>query len=579
MEPEALAAWSADARRAAVRLDARLVTLDDGLAPLVRTWQGAAAHGFVTRHRQWRGAADGLLDTLAELGALVDTARANYLAAASTNARIWQGGGGPAAVVMHAMSTGRGRISADLQQVRTAVGALLVALDDLAAAWAALAGGLAGTGPMAGGDDVGTAFAADYTTMAGAAWQGWRSTMLLLDGIAGGLAATGNNLARAEQASTAGAARPFPPITASTGPTPAPTAPSVGGGPSAGPLTAWWPTADPALLRAAARAWRGSAEDLHGTLRQVFDAVDRLAGTSPDPVLQDMRRFTAATLSDDPTSGLTGVLAGTGDRIASACEGLADLTERTRRRILATVAYYAGGEEWYHPIADVLDELARFKVAHVIAAAADAYLMDLDLAAIHDDHVREADLVRAELHPAAADRLARIATAMAPPTPAAADPCAVTSPAGPAGVPVSEGQRQALISEVALTDSRVRPAEILQIGRGWDGRPVWIARGNANGGLQHLLRPERILAFLDQGVAPAEIPGLALRAVAQGPPIGRTRPGDRAQDERLRRQGMEPGFVYSVDIGNGRRRNIFVLRTTNGSVITAYPYPKKVWPL
>ena len=37
--------------------------------------------------------------------------------------------------------------------------------------------------------------------------------------------------------------------------------------------------------------------------------------------------------------------------------------------------------------------------------------------------------------------------------------------------------------------------------------------------------------------------------------------------------------MYAVDIGNGRRRNIVVLKATNGFVITAYPYPKKVWPL
>jgi hypothetical protein len=273
------------------------------------------------------------------------------------------------------------------------------------------------------------------------------------------------------------------------------------------------------------------------------------------------------------------VLAATGERLASACEGLADLTERTRGRILATVAYYAGGEEWYHPVADVLDALVRFKVAHAIAAAADAYLLDLDLSAIHDDHVREVDLLRGELHPAGADRLARLATAMVPPTPVPANTCAVAAPFVPAGAPVPEAQRQALIAEVAARSDLIKPNEVLQIARGWDGRPIWISRGNANGGLQHLLRPERILAFLDKGVAPADIPGLALRAVAQGPPIGRSRPRNLAEDERLRRQGKESAFVYSVDIGGGRRTNILVLKATNGFVVTAYPYKKKPWPL
>ena len=84
----------------------------------------------------------------------------------------------------------------------------------------------------------------------------------------------------------------------------------------------------------------------------------------PDLALREMRRFTRAALSDDPTSGLTGVLAGTGGRIASACEGLAELTERTRARIVDTVTRYAAQEQWYHPVADVVDQaLAAGKTA------------------------------------------------------------------------------------------------------------------------------------------------------------------------------------------------------------------------
>ena len=125
---------------------------------------------------------------------------------------------------------------------------------------------------------------------------------------------------------------------------------------------------------------------------------------------------------------------------------------------------------------------------------------------------------------------------------------------------------------MAATSRRIRPADVLQIARGWDGRPVWIARGDGSAGLQHLLRPQRIMAFLDQGVAPADVPGLALRAVAQGPPIGRSKPKNEQEDARFRRQGKEPGYVYSVDVG-GRRRNIVVVRATDGFVITAYPLP------
>ena len=260
--------------------------------------------------------------------------------------------------------------------------------------------------------------------MADAAWQGWRSSVLLLDGIAGGLAATGNNLVQAEIDSTPSRRWMFPPIVASTAPISSPAPPAVvGGGPAGGPLAAHWPTADVALLRAAAEAWRDAADDLRFfTRRRAIDAVDMLVAASPDLALQQVRRFTDEALSDDPTSGLIGVLKDTGMRIASACAGLADETERTRGRILATIAHYTGGDEWYHPVADVLDRYLRFRPAARIAAAGDAYLMDLDLSTIHDDHVRAVASLRGDLHPAAADRLARIATAVVPPTPTAATP-------------------------------------------------------------------------------------------------------------------------------------------------------------
>jgi ESAT-6 family protein len=588
VEPEALAEWSAHARRTGASLDARLAALDRELAPLVRTWNGPAADGFTARHRQWQQAVRDLLDTLGLLATLVDTARGNYLAASATNTRIWQAHAPSTAVVVHAMAAGdgrgkgRGRIEADLEDIRTAVRALVVAAEDLGAAWRALHTGLTGSAGMAGGVD-GAGFAADYDAMATAAWQGWRRSLLMLDGIAGGLAATGNNLAAAEADSTTGPKRPFAAITASTGPVPAPPLPPIAGGDGGSAtveyLAAYWPTADPDRLRTAAATWRWSATGLRDTVRRAYSAVDGLVQASPDMALREMRRFTHAALSDDPTSGLTGVLAGTGGRIASACEGLAELTIGTRARIVDTVTRYAGQEEWYHPVADVVDLFVRFRPGAVIAAAGDAYLMSQDLSTIHDEHVRAVGYLRGELDPAGADRLARIATAIAPPRPARADTCALTSPAGATGEPVAEAQRQALIAEVVAGGGRIDPAEVVHIARGYDGRPVWLARGNGSAGLQHLLRAQRTLAFLDKGVAPADLAGLALRALAEGPPIGRPKKKNVKQDAVLRRTGKEPAFVYRIGVGRGRMVNMVVVKAQNGFIVTAYPFSKKVEPL
>ena len=434
---------------------------------------------------------------------------------------------------------------------------------------------------MAGGAD-GAAFAADYDAMAAAAWQGWRRSVLMLDGIAGGLAATGNNLAAAEADSTTGPRRPFTEITASTAPVPAPALPPSAGGDGGGPVAeyAYWPTADPGRLRTAAATWRWSAAGLRDTVHRVFGAVDGLVQAGPDLALREMRRFTRAALSDDPTSGLTGVLAGTGGRIASACEGLAELTERTRARIVDTVTRYAAQEEWYHPVADVVDLFVRFRAGTAIAAAGDVYLMNLDLTSDPRRPRPRRGLPARRAGPGGADRLARIATAMAPPRPVRADTCVLVSPAGATGEPVSEAQRQALVAEVgAAGGGRIDPAEVVHIARAYDGRPVWLSRGNGRAGLQHLLRAQRTLAFLDKRVAPAEIPGLALRALAEGPPIGRPKPRNVEEDAALRRRGREPAFVYRVGVGGGRTINMVVVKAPNGFIVTAYPFSKKIEPL
>ena len=229
--------------------------------------------------------------------------------------------------------------------------------------------------------------------------------------------------------------------------------------------------------------------------------MDGLVQAGPDMALRRCERFTHAALSDDPTSGLTGVLAGTGGCIASACEGLAELTIRTRARIVDTVTRYAGQEEWYHPAADVVDLFVRFRPGAVIAAAGDAYLMSQDLSTVHDEHVRAVGYLRGELDPAGADRLARIATAMRRP-----------GPSGPTPAPRVAGRcdgRAGLGSAATGAHRRGRrgggridPAEVVHIARPPDGRPVWISRGNGSAGLQHLLRASGTLAFLDKRVRP-----------------------------------------------------------------------------
>lgn len=549
VEPEALAEWSAHARRTADRLAASLTALETGLAPLVRTWRGEAGEGFGRRRRQWHDAASGLLGTMAELIVLVETARGNYLGATTANAQIW-----PADPTVRLTSAGR-RIDAEVEDLRAAVVALVASADGLAAAWTALATGLAATAGMAGDDGPGAAFGIDLDRMALAAFQGWRATVLLLDGITGGLAATGNNLVEAERASTPGRATADDVITARSVPVPPLRLPPAAAGDARGApaLLGYWPTADPPRLRASSTAWRGASEALGRAAHDATATVDRLvAANSGDPGLHQARAFTRSALSDDPTSGLVGVLALTGTRIASACDGLAAATDHTRALMRDAAARVAGGEAWYHPVAAALDATITRGLAHRVAMGGDVALLELELSRIHADYVRAVQLVRAELAPEAVERLARLATAVTPPVPVAASPCDVRA----AGTAVPEAHREALIAEAQAAGHKMHPAEVLQIGRAPDGRVVWLERGDENSGLSHLLRAGRIANFADRGVPLPEIPGLALRAVTEGTQLGRVREG---------------GVAYEVALSDGRRTPVVIVVGSNGYIVTARP--------
>jgi hypothetical protein len=85
---------------------------------------------------------------------------------------------------------------------------------------------------------------------------------------------------------------------------------------------------------------------------------------------------------------------------------------------------------------------------------------------------------------------------------------------------------------------------------------VWLERGDDRSGLSHILRAGRIGDFARRGVAYADIPGLALRAVTQGRPLGQVRDG---------------GVAYDVDLGGGRHTPVVVVVGSNGYIVTARP--------
>jgi WXG100 family type VII secretion target len=86
-----LAAAEEDYRRVLYALEAQLDQLDAELGAHLGEWSGDARAAFDVAHAQWRAAADDMAQTLAWLGGVIRTARANYESARTTNMRIWRG--------------------------------------------------------------------------------------------------------------------------------------------------------------------------------------------------------------------------------------------------------------------------------------------------------------------------------------------------------------------------------------------------------------------------------------------------------------------------------------------------------
>ena len=80
---------SADASGAAATLNAQLADLKAYLAPLVASWQGAAASDYSAKQAKWDAAQQGLNDVLAQISRAVGTAHDTYSQTESTNAGMW----------------------------------------------------------------------------------------------------------------------------------------------------------------------------------------------------------------------------------------------------------------------------------------------------------------------------------------------------------------------------------------------------------------------------------------------------------------------------------------------------------
>jgi WXG100 family type VII secretion target len=86
---EQLAAHVDQARWFSGEVEETLARLDQVVAALHLSWQGAAAEAHRLAHREWVGGARELDDALARLRDAAARAHDDYLAAAETNRALW----------------------------------------------------------------------------------------------------------------------------------------------------------------------------------------------------------------------------------------------------------------------------------------------------------------------------------------------------------------------------------------------------------------------------------------------------------------------------------------------------------
>jgi len=85
-----LSAASGNVAGTAQRMRSQLDDLKRFIAPMVATWEGAAATEYQAKQRQWDTAAADLTAVLTQIGAALGTANESYQQVESANAARWR---------------------------------------------------------------------------------------------------------------------------------------------------------------------------------------------------------------------------------------------------------------------------------------------------------------------------------------------------------------------------------------------------------------------------------------------------------------------------------------------------------
>ena len=115
-------------------------------------------------------------------------------------------------------------------------------------------------------------------------------------------------------------------------------------------------------------------------------------------------------------------------------------------------------------------------------------------------------------------------------------------------------EKNTLIAELRKAGIKHTPEEILRISQLPNGKIVFLERGNASSGLQHILENHKD-EFAEKGIYEAEVPDAVFLAIIQGTVVGYQKPN-------------RP--IYQI-IFNGKTQLIAVTVGSNGYIVCANP--------
>jgi len=121
------------------------------------------------------------------------------------------------------------------------------------------------------------------------------------------------------------------------------------------------------------------------------------------------------------------------------------------------------------------------------------------------------------------------------------------------GKAITEQTTRELLFELASNGIKHTPENIVRIARDEGGRVVFLEKGTAESGLQHIIK-RHAAQFVEGGVAEESIPDLIMKAVTQGKQVGM--------------QGTRP--IFEVEF-NGVTRRVAVNVGSNGYIVGANP--------